>query len=224
MQQRSTMTHVKHLVVVIGLVSIAYIIGCSESNSVDDNATPTASDVPNRARSQGNKANDDAGNHKIDFHRIENATDAGDWKVAMSSKGEFSVELPGGFNDFTQTAKTKKGNTGHFHTIGLTTPSGVKYSATGIEGADPTPASEFLKGCASGWQEIGNVVERRDLMLGGSPGYEVIIDDGITSASMRAYVVGELKYILIAEYPTRVAEKEQKNIDRFFDSFKPRPE
>jgi len=110
-----------------------------------------------------------------------------EWVLATSSTGDFSVLLPGKYNDFQQSARTVVGNQLTTHTVGLTTKAGVKYSVTDFEGGDPKPADEFLAGIITTFERSGSIEERHDLELEGQPGIQLVVSGPQSRATVRAF-------------------------------------
>lgn len=155
----------------------------------------------------------------IEFHRkAAGELGADGWYEATSTRGGFSVRLPGPFNDFTQTGLSSNGGKIVIHGIGRSTPGGVKYSAALMISVDDKGLPKSQAG--DSFARDGTLKARREVVCEGVRGIEIHVQEPKSAAKMRGYDVDNKRYTLIAEYPSDANADVLAQVDKFLNSLK----
>ena len=142
------------------------------------------------------------------------------WYEATSTKGKFTVLLPGAFNDFTTSGPAKDGGIFELHTVGMITDKKAKFSAMGGTGDSEHREQGGLEEFVKSFEKTGKIGNKKTVTLDGVPGMEFTVRDEDNGATFRVYLKDETIYQLIVEYPIRLEKELKPDIDRFMNSLK----
>jgi hypothetical protein len=155
---------------------------------------------------------------KTVMHRLDAGLfDASGWARAESTNGNFSVLMPGPFNDFSVSGDSSQ-PADHMEGIGGRAPNGIVFTALKLlYDAKGMAASEFAK-YKSGDGLPPATIKSAD--FGGYQGLDLTYVDGALAVHERVVLAGESLYTLTVEWPDAAAAPAQAMFDPFVNSFK----
>ncbi|MEZ4599015.1 MAG: hypothetical protein R2940_04415 [Syntrophotaleaceae bacterium] len=155
------------------------------------------------------------------MHRIQSGEiDQSGWSTAESTRGGFSVQLPGKFNDFTIEMLANDGTPIFNHTVGAITAEGVKFGASCIISDKYKSQKDSVNLFTDSIKETSRFFEKSLVRYQGLEGAEVHCGNGVTNAYFRVFQDEHKLYFLIVDYPP-VFEKEMlAHAMKFLHSFK----
>jgi hypothetical protein len=144
------------------------------------------------------------------------------WCLARSTRGGFSIRLPGRFNDFSQ-ALGPGPDAAAMEVVGMETPLGVKFTAMRLPPPRPgTPSAtgSLLDFLAGRWEHDGRAVQRRAVRIDGREGGELAVSGGGQAALVRVLQTKDAAFQMMIDYPEPLQASIAGQASRFFDSFK----
>jgi hypothetical protein len=148
----------------------------------------------------------------ITMHRVQAGTPEADgWYSAVSTNGSFSVRMPVPFNDFTNPGSDD--GTKLCHTIGSSTPEGMKFSATRTPILKPRNSIRgFLNEFAAGFEQNGEVIEKQYLMVDGFETLDLTAKDETVTVLFRVIGLPDGALLMMVEYPNKMAGEATKQM------------
>lgn len=209
-------------------IALLVVAGCSGSSttqptSAKETAPANSAFTPDKKakkESKGQSAGDSG--PVMTMHRVQAGTpDEKGWCVAESRNGGFVVELPGLFNDFSQTAKTTSGVVSTISTVGMITPGGIKYSTTAIPRHDDKIVS--FDNLANGFGR--DLKGRKPITHGTLAGEQFTVGDTRRYAVFRYLKSDSALYLLGVEKEmgSSFSPAEERDANFFLDSFRLSP-
>jgi hypothetical protein len=157
------------------------------------------------------------------MHRIyAGKFDASGWAVAESTNGDFSVNMPGPFNDFS-VASSPSDITERIEGIGGKAPNGISFSALKQVYREKGTASAQFDTFKSGGGLPGATV-RPVTPGGGFHAWDIAYGDDASAGIERVILAGESLFTLTVEWPNAKANAAVGLIKQFIESFKVLPE
>jgi hypothetical protein len=144
------------------------------------------------------------------------------WCLAESTRGGFSVMLPGKFDDSLLKMATTTGGVSVFHSVATKTADGADFNAAYIEviGVRPPESESMVQVMVERFKNLGGTVSKRDVVLSGSPGEQLHVEAQGTTAEMVILKTPTGDYMLAVQTFGSIGADLQKAIDRFLKSFK----
>ena len=169
---------------------------------------------------------EDAKKLGITMHRTQTGhPDASGWCLARSTGGQFTVMMPGRFNDFMKTGKAPDGVDMVSHLLAATTLEGAKFVVLAVVRPDRKFPSSGLDKLAENFKKQGSEVELSKVQMAGLPAAELKVKGPDNSAVMRSFQAGDTQYMLMVEYPSvPLGDLITKSTKKFFESFTLPPE
>lgn len=104
------------------------------------------------------------------IHRVRAGEPDGDgWCLAKSTRGNFSVMLPGQYMDSMLKMPTTKGGTGVMHTVATKSPDGIEFNVLFSEIIGEMPDEDPLDGMTDRFKQLGATMTRTNIVLAGLP-------------------------------------------------------
>jgi hypothetical protein len=155
------------------------------------------------------------------MHRIvAGSFDSSGWALAESTNGDFSIEMPGPYNDFTVLGDPD-GVAERIEGIGGKAPNGIAFSALKMiyktKGTANTEFEKFKKGEGLPSAKVTPVT------ISGLQALDIAFTDEASSASERVILVGEDLFTLTVEWPVAESTPALAMFKPFVDSFKVLP-
>lgn len=154
----------------------------------------------------------------MEMHRTQaGALDAEGWAVAESSKGNFSVQLPCKFNDFSVTESS--GAVEKAHVLGCLQADGRKFSATSVEyRGEGSVAKQYFDAAAR--DGVLPDASAKALIFAGSPALEAAAVKNERCGFARMVRSGNRNLMLVVEAPVKACGDLQSVAIKFFESLK----
>jgi hypothetical protein len=158
---------------------------------------------------------------------IKHRTQAGDldsdgWCVAKSTRGNFSVALPGRFDDYFVKSKKSTGGIIVLHYIETKDANGTEFKVLQTEYLNerPPPTVSQVESMMERVEDMGVKVSRRAVTIG-SLGAERLSARAPDVSVEVAFLVGASSdYIMSVQWEGQAAEGFDEDVERFFSSFK----
>ena len=144
------------------------------------------------------------------------------WCLAESTRGQFSVLLPGKFNDSLLKMATTTGGISVFHSVATKTPDGTDFNGAYIEviGTRPPESESMVEVMVDRFKKLGGTVSKKDVVLAGLPGQQLHVKAQGTTAEMAIVKTPTGDYMLAVQRFGPIGADLQKDIDRFLKSLK----
>lgn len=156
------------------------------------------------------------------IHRAEAGIPGPDgWCVAESTRGSFSVSVPGKFSDLMVKSRTKTGGVGVLHTIARKTADGTEFSVleTEVIGERPPARADEVQGMIDAYEKKGAKVKRKEITLAGVRGDRLSLEAKGMSAEIVLVNIADRGYMLGAQWRPPAPTGLLDDIERFFASF-----
>jgi hypothetical protein len=137
------------------------------------------------------------------------------WYLAKSTKGNYSVQLPLAFDDFT-VIEDKKSDIDRNEMIMANGSDGVFYAVTRIYYRDDGQAAYYFKNFIEGKVAEGAEVKR--IKVREYDAVDIAIGNAKTASKQRALLVGENLFLLMVEWPIAQQAKVDKDAKTFLRS------
>lgn len=224
--------HLFHL----GLISLGALQLCSCSQGENDdpgvpqeanmlhaatNAVASSNQPPAKA-AQANPYEGIPDNEPV-IHRVQAGQPGEDgWCLAKSTRGNFSVMLPGQFADTMIKAPTPKGGIGVMHTVATKSAYGVEFSVLHSEVIGELPDESPVEGMIERFKELGANLNRTDMIFAGRPAVRMRVSaKGVAAEIIHVDATnGNHMLSVQARPPQPDNPKLEADIERFFLSFK----
>jgi hypothetical protein len=160
------------------------------------------------------------------MHRAEAGDPGPDgWCVAASTRGSFSVSLPGKFSDSMIKSRTRTGGIGVMHTIARKTNDGAEFSVleTEVIGERPKPQNDSVQQMIDGYQKKGVQVKRSETTIAGERADRLSLNAKGVSAEIVLVTIADREYMLAVQWRPPAHQGMADDIERFFASFKVKP-
>lgn len=163
------------------------------------------------------------------LHRAEAGDPGPDgWCIAKSTRGRFSVSVPGKFSDSMVKTRTATGGVGVLHTIARKTTNGTEFSVLETEViGDRQPArADDVQRMIDGYEKKGAKVKRTEITLAGVPADRLSLEAKGQSAEIVLVTIADRGYMLGVQWRPPAPAGLPDDIERFFASFevKPKPD
>lgn len=218
--------------IVLGLIALA----CASCYGPNEHERPLPADakprtidtIPHEAVSEVRNALPHDPYHDVPdkqpvIHRaMAGVPDADGWYLANSTRGNFSVLLPGKFADLMVKSKTTTGGICVFHTVSTDPAKDVEFNALRIEiiGTRPAPSSDMISGMVKKFEQEGALVKRSTIRVAGLPAERLSASAAGVSAEFMMLSTPSDDYMLSVQSRKGISEGLKKDIDRFFQSFR----
>lgn len=131
----------------------------------------------------------------------------------------FQVNMPGPYNDFTQSGRATDGAMVKIHTVAARTVDGATFTVTCTERSDGKIPRSLADDLVNGLRSSNPDLRQRKAMLAGADGVEYSMHSSQSGQMGRIAVIGSRAYLLIIEYPWS-EEKHMPDVAKvFFESF-----
>ncbi len=137
------------------------------------------------------------------------------WYLAKSTNGNYSVQVPLVFDDFT-VVEDEKSDIDRNEMIMASGAGGVVYAATRIYYRTHGQAARYFKQFIEGKVAQGADVKR--IKVRGYDAVDISIGNAKSASLQRALLVGENLFLLAAEWPVAQQAKAEKNVKNFLRS------
>lgn len=137
------------------------------------------------------------------------------WYLAKSTNGNYSVQLPLAFDDFT-VVEEGKSDIDRNEMIMASGSDGVVYAATRIYYRTNGQAAHYFKNFIEGKVAEGADVKRINVRE--YDAVDISIGNAKTASKQRALLVGENLFLLAAEWPVAQQAKAEKDVKVFLRS------
>jgi hypothetical protein len=157
------------------------------------------------------------------MHRTQaGEPDADGWCHAASTRGSFSVTLPGPFTDYMLKSTTTTGGVGVFHTVATKDASGTEFNVLQTEciGKRPPATLSRVESLKDRFEKVGAAVEHRDFTIDGLPADRLSVCAPGVSAEMVLVSRGSSDYMISVQWRGHAAETLDQDIERFLASFR----
>jgi hypothetical protein len=169
-------------------------------------------------------------NNKPVIHRTEAGDPGPDgWCVAESTRGSFSVKVPGKFSDSMVKSRTTTGGIGVMHTIARKTADGTEFSVLETEaiGERPPAAGDFVQRMIDEYRKKGAQVKRSETTLAGVRADRLSVEAKGVGGEIVLVTVADRDYMLGVQWRPPARAGLSDDVERFFKSFevkrKPEP-
>ena len=159
----------------------------------------------------------------VEMHRKAAGTDDGSgWYPAVSTLGNFSVSLPGPFNDYTIRVEDPKIGWYVTNNVGFKLPDGFEVLVSKTNGTEKSNALDFdnllaiLKSKPMGKDIIGN----QKTIIDGLPAMTVTVKGSDQTAYFAYLIEGKSLYTLAVDCPIAVAGMCSEIRDKMLATFK----
>jgi hypothetical protein len=142
------------------------------------------------------------------------------WCLAESTRGRFSVMLPGKFNDSLIKMGTLTGGTSVFHSVATKTADGADFNATFFEILGERPPGSPIEMMIGRFKELGGTIAKKEIVVAGLPAERLHVEAQGTTAEMTILKTSSGDYMLAAQVLGPLTPKLQKDVERFVQSFK----
>ncbi|MDJ0865901.1 MAG: hypothetical protein QNK03_07315 [Myxococcota bacterium] len=145
------------------------------------------------------------------------------WVAARDERGQFAVELPGRFADYTQTGVAAERSITihglvHVRPGAFGTVQRFRATCTLYLDGPPPEAEELFEQAIGDQERRGWVKERRRVEIDGQPGLRYLVEDERSSIRGQLYRLPDRMCVLIVESQL-VSRVSRADSERFFDSF-----
>lgn len=216
---------------VILVLLFASLAGCSrDARSPGDQQGDVSkpSSVANPAEEQPQSvAGIDAYADIPDNTPVVHRTQAGEpgvdgWCIAESTRGSFSVAMPGQFADYMLKSTTTTGGIGIFHTVVTKDVNGAEFNVLQTESIDTPPraALSTAEALSERFKNQGANVSRHSVTVGSLPADRLSVRAPGVSAEMVLFSRASSNYMIAVQWHGQAAENLNEDIERFFSSFK----
>lgn len=152
------------------------------------------------------------------MHRIDAGLfDSGGWALAESTNGDFSVRMPGPFNDFSVTGGPDA-IADHIEGIGGKAPNGIVFTALKLLYNTKGTASSEFESFKSGADLPSAKV--KPVTLAGYQALDLTYGDGHSSTNERVILDGEALFTLTIQWPASEATPALAMYQPFVESFR----
>jgi hypothetical protein len=214
----------------ISVLVCLFLIGCSgESASKpinQDDRPQFVAEKPARGEATARKVADRyegvAENEVIAYRANAGQPDEDGWCIAGSTRGDFSVEMPGQYSDSMVKSTTTTGGICVFHTVARKTADEVEFNVlqTEIIGKRPPAMESPARSLGERFERLGAAVSHRRLRIRDLPADRLSIRADGVSAEMVVISTSANDYVLAVQWRPEVREVSEGDIERFFSSFK----
>lgn len=142
------------------------------------------------------------------------------WCLAESTRGKFSVMLPGRFNDSLVKTPTSTGGLSVLHSVATKTKDGADFNAGYFEIIGPRPEGSPMDAMVNRFKELGGTVTKKNAMVAGLPAEHLLVEVQGTTAQFAILKTTDGDYLLAVQTTGPISESLQKDIDRFVQSLK----
>jgi hypothetical protein len=155
---------------------------------------------------------------KTVMHRLDAGVfDSAGWARAESTNGDFSVLMPGPFNDFTVLGDSA-GIADHMEGIGGRAPNGIVFTALKyVYVTKGTAGSELAKYRTGDGLPSASI---KPAEVSGNAGLDITYADGDLSVHEVVVIAGEALYTLTVEWPATAAGPAKTMFSPFVNSFR----
>lgn len=144
------------------------------------------------------------------------------WCTAESTRGNFSIELPGKFVDSMIKSRTTTGGTGVMHTVGTIASDGTEFNALQMEILGERPEGSAAEQMIERFKNLGVTVTEENVRVTDVPAVRLHTKGPGVAAEFLLFRSSNNDYMLaVQSRQAKVDEEKLKaDADRFFQSFK----
>lgn len=160
------------------------------------------------------------------IHRTQAGTPEADgWCVAESTRGSFSVSVPGRFTDSMVKSGTTTGGIGVLHTIVHRTADGTEFNVleTEVIGLRPQAHADLVQQMIVGYEKKGVTVSRKEVVFEGVRADRLGLNAKGVGAEIVLVNLGDRNYMLGVQWRPPARAGLPEDIERFFASFEVKP-
>ena len=161
--------------------------------------------------------------NKVVVHRSQAGEPGPDgWCVAESTRGNFSIEVPGKFADLMVKSTTTTGGVGVFHTVSWMNDDRTEFTVlqTEIIGKRPPETINNAEGLTEKLKREGAEVTRQPATLASFPADRLSVRAKGVAAEMMLLSMASSDYMVSVQWHPPANEDFDDDIERFFSSFK----
>jgi hypothetical protein len=167
-----------------------------------------------------------AENGSAEIHRAgAGEPDTDGWYTAKSTKGLFTIRLPGPFQDMTISGQDQ-GVAGYVHTIAHDTVQKVRFAVIASQRADgKLKDGEGPEDLVESLKKEQSITNKCEVTRSNISGIEFKAVNKSWGGYMRVFRTKDTMYQLVVEYPTTLPEPPAvADVEKFFNSFRLPPE
>lgn len=142
------------------------------------------------------------------------------WCLAQSTRGNFSVMLPGKYNDSLLKIPMSTGGLGVMHSVVTKAKDGADFNATYAEMIGPRPEGSPVDAMVNRFKELGGTITKKTITLAGLPAEHFHVEAQGTTAEFAILKTVTGDYLLAAQTAGPITASLRKDIDRFVQSLK----
>lgn len=216
----------------LGLVALQ-LTACARKDDAERIAPPAPNELPAETKSTPARSlatadpSDDSYEGIPDNEPVIHRARAGEpgddgWCLAKSTRGSFSVMVPGLFGDFMVKSKTPTGGIGVMHTVAAKNAQGVEFSVLETEIIGKLPEESAVEPMLKRFKELGATVVQTEMLFADQPAVRMHVKAKGVAAEFIHLSWANSFYMLAVQSRSTQSDnlKLEADIERFFLSFK----